>query len=106
AAAVDSCGNCEAVPGPLDLLDQQVDGLGWSVGKAAGATPGEDLGPPCPAGAAQPGQLWNVDAVCPAVEALQRGAGGRCADRGVDSPQQLFARPGGGPLATGSPGGE
>jgi hypothetical protein len=36
----------EAVPDALDLLDQQVDGLGGPVGAAIGGVEGEDLGLP------------------------------------------------------------
>jgi hypothetical protein len=74
------------VPDPLDLLDQQVDRLGGSVGTAIGGVKGEDLGLPRLDGAGQPGQLGNVDAVRPAVEALQRGVGPYRVDRGVDGP--------------------
>ena len=44
----------EAVPDPLDLLDQQVDSLGGPVGAAAGGMPGEDLGLPDPDGTGKP----------------------------------------------------
>jgi hypothetical protein len=62
---------------------------------------GQDLSLPGPDGTGKPGQLRDADAVCPVVEALQRGPGGRRADRGIDGPQQLFALPGDGDLASG-----
>jgi hypothetical protein len=34
----------QAVPEALDLLDEQVDGLGGAVGGAPGDMPGQDLG--------------------------------------------------------------
>jgi len=46
--------------------------------------PDKDLGLPRPHGAGQPGQLGHRHAICPAVEAVQRGAGGRHTDHGVD----------------------
>jgi len=58
------------MPDPLDLLDQQVHGFGGSVGAAAGGVEGEDLGLPGSHGASQPGQLGDLDAIAPAVEAL------------------------------------
>ena len=62
---------------------------------------GEDLDLPRLDGPGKPGQLGNVDAVRPLVEALQRGVGRYRVDRGVDSPQQLLALPGGGHLTGG-----
>jgi hypothetical protein len=60
---------------------------------------GQDLDLPGPHGASQPGQLSDLDAICPAVEALQGGAGRRRADRcSVDSAQQFLALPGRGHL--------
>jgi hypothetical protein len=61
--------------------------------------PGQDLGLPGPHRASQPGQLRDPDAVCPAVEALQGGAGRRHANRGVDRAKQLLPLPGGRHLA-------
>ena len=58
---------------------------------------GEDLGLPDSHGAGQPGQLRNLDAITPAVEAVQGGMGRRRAARGVDRSQQLLALPGRGP---------
>jgi hypothetical protein len=49
----------------------------------------------------QAGQLRDLDAVCPAVEAIQGGAGYRRASRGVDRSQQLLALPGGSDLTSG-----
>jgi hypothetical protein len=68
--------------------------------------PGQDLGLPGPHGASQPGQLLDLDAICPAVEAVQGGAGCRRAGRGVDGPEQLFALPGRGDLTGGISGGK
>jgi hypothetical protein len=90
----------------LDLLDEQVDGLGGSVGAAIGDMPGQDLGLPGSHGAGQPGQLSDLDAFRPADEAVQRGPGRRRAGRGVDGPQQLLALPGRGQLASRISGGE
>ena len=88
----------EAVPDPLDLLDEQVHGLGGPVGTALGRVEGEDLGFPGPDSAGKPRQLRHPDAVRPAVEALQRGPGvGQVAD-GIDRTQQLLALPGRGDL--------
>jgi hypothetical protein len=42
------------VPDVLDLLDEEVDGLGGPVGTAAGGVKGEDLGLPRPDGAGKP----------------------------------------------------
>jgi hypothetical protein len=53
---------------------------------------GEDLGLPGPHGASQAGQLSDLDAVGPAVEALKGGVGRRRADRGVDGPASARAR--------------
>src|SRR5215217_6876745 len=65
----------EAMPDPLHLFDQQVDGLGEAVGAAVGGVKCEDLGLPCPDGAGEPGQLSDLDAITPPVEAVQGGAG-------------------------------
>jgi hypothetical protein len=73
----------EAVPDPLHLLDQQVDGLGGPVGTAIGSRPSEDLGLSGSYGASQPGQLGDLDAIAPAVKAIQGGAGCWHADRNV-----------------------
>jgi hypothetical protein len=56
---------------------------------------GKDFGLPGPDGAGQPGQLRDPDAVCPAVKAVQGGAGRRRTDRSIDGAQQLLALPGG-----------
>jgi hypothetical protein len=61
----------EAVADALHLLDQQVDGLDGPVGAAIGGMPGQDLGLPSSHGAYQPGQLGDLDAIAPAVEAIQ-----------------------------------
>jgi hypothetical protein len=61
--------------------------------------PGEDLGLPGPHGASQPGQLSNLDAIAPVVEAVQRDAGWR-AGRCVDGAEQFLALPGRGDLAS------
>jgi hypothetical protein len=63
--------------------------------------PGQDLALPGAHGAGQPGQLSDPNVVCPAVEAVQGGAGRRHANRGVDGPQQLLALPGRSHLAAG-----
>jgi hypothetical protein len=94
----------EAVPNPFHLLDQQVHGLGGPVGAALGGMPGQDLGLPGPHGASQPGQFRELDAIAPAVEAVQGGAGCRWADRSIDGPEQFFALPGCGHLAGRIPG--
>ena len=60
----------EAMADPLHLLDQQVHGFGGSVGAASGGMEGEDLGLPGSYGVSQPGQLGDLDAIAPAVEAL------------------------------------
>jgi hypothetical protein len=60
---------------PLDLLDQQVHGLGRAVGAAAGGVEGQDFGLPGPDGTGKARQLRQPDAVHPAVEAVQRGPG-------------------------------
>jgi hypothetical protein len=88
----------EAVLDTLDLLDQQVDGLGGSVGAAVGGVEAEDLDLPRLDGPGKPGQLRDLDAIAPAVEAIQAGAGCSYADRSVDRAQQLFALPGCGDL--------
>jgi hypothetical protein len=62
---------------------------------------GQDLGLPGAHGAGQSGQLSDLDAIAPPVEAVQGGAGRCCADRGVDGPQQLLALPGRGDLTGG-----
>ena len=80
----------EAVPDPLDLLDQQVQCLGGPVGAAIGGVEGEDLGLPRSDGAGKPRQLRHPDAVCPAVEALQGGLGVGQVTGGVDRAQQLL----------------
>jgi hypothetical protein len=61
----------EALADPLHLLDQQVDGLGGPVGAAIGGMPSKDLGLPGPYGVSQAGQLSDLDAINPAVEAIQ-----------------------------------
>jgi hypothetical protein len=68
--------------------------------------PGQDLGLPGPNGAGKPRQFRHLDAVCPAVEAVQGGAGGEHAGGGVDGSQQLFALPGRGHLASRISGGK
>jgi hypothetical protein len=67
---------------------------------------GEDLGFPGPDGAGQPRQLRHPDAVCPAVEALQRGPGVGQVAGGVDGSEQFLALPGGRHLATRVTGGQ
>ena len=62
------------MPDALDLFDEQVDGLGRSVGAPVGGVEGQDLGLPGSYGAGQAGQLGDLDAIAPAVEALQGGA--------------------------------
>src|SRR5215216_4536535 len=89
----------EAVADPLHLLDEQVDRLGGPIGAAGGQVPGQDLGLPGPHGAGQTGQLEELDAVAPAVEAVQRDAGARQITGGVDRTQQFLALPGGRDLA-------
>jgi hypothetical protein len=71
-------------------------GSTWGTGTsdARDLMPSEDLGLPGPHGAGQPGQLRDPDAVSPAVEAVQCGAGRRPAGRGIDAPQQFLALPG------------
>jgi hypothetical protein len=54
----------------------------------------------------QPGQLRDPNAVCPAVEAVQRGAGGGQVCGGVDRTQQFLALPGGRDLLKGVAGGQ
>jgi hypothetical protein len=49
----------EAVAGALDLLDQQVEALGWAVA-GAGVVMGEDLGPPRLEGRAERVDLLDV----------------------------------------------
>ena len=61
----------------------------------------EDLDLPRPDGAGEPGQLSNLDAIAPPVEAVQGGAGRGRADRGGDGPQQFLALPGRGDLTGG-----
>jgi hypothetical protein len=56
--------------------------------------PGKDLGLPGPHGASQPGQFRDLDAVRPAVEALQGSAGRRHAVGCIDDAEQLLALPG------------
>jgi hypothetical protein len=90
----------EAVPDPLHLLDEQVDRLGGPIGTALGGMPGKDLALRRPHSASQPGQLSDLDAVRPAVEAVQRGPGTDQVVGGVDGPQQLLALPGDGDLTT------
>src|SRR4029453_9947277 len=87
------------MPDALDLLDEQVHRLGRSVGAAIGGMPGQDLGLPGPHGAGQTRQLRQMDTLCPAVEAVQRGAGCWHGNRGVDGTEQLLALPGRGDLA-------
>jgi hypothetical protein len=62
----------EAVADAPALLDEQVDGLGRSVRAAICGVEGEDLGLPART-VRQPGQLRNLDAIAPAVEAVQVG---------------------------------
>ena len=62
---------------------------------------GEDFGLPGSDGAGEPGQLGHAHAVCPAVEALQRGSGVGQVVGGVDGAQQLLALPGGRDLTGG-----
>jgi hypothetical protein len=83
------------VPDPLHLLDQEVDGLGGSVGAPACGVGGEDFGLPGSYGAGEPRQLVHAHAVCPVVEALQGGSGVGRVVGGVDGSQQLLALPGG-----------
>jgi hypothetical protein len=63
--------------------------------------PGKHLGLPCPDGASQPAQLTDLDAICPAVEALQRPPGIDGTVGGIDGPEQLLALPGRGHLTGG-----
>jgi hypothetical protein len=60
--------------------------------------PGQDLGLPGPHGASQPGQLRDLDAIAPAVKAIQRGPRVSQVAGGVDRAQQLLALPGRGDL--------
>jgi hypothetical protein len=55
--------------------------------------PGQDLGLPAPDRAGQAGQLSNLDAFRPAVEAPQRGPGVSQVTGGIDRTQQLLALP-------------
>jgi hypothetical protein len=89
------------MPDPFDLLEEQVHGLDGPVGAAIGGMPGQELGLPRLDHAGKPYQLRHANAVCPTVETLERGAGRRRADRGVDRPQQLLALPARGDLASG-----
>jgi hypothetical protein len=50
----------EAVPDTLDLLDEQVDGLGGAVGAAPGRVEGQDFGLPGPDRAGQAYQLATL----------------------------------------------
>jgi hypothetical protein len=68
--------------------------------------PGQDFGLPRPDGTGQPGQLRHLDAVCPPVQAVQRGVRRRHGGRGVDGAEQLLALPGRGHLTTRVPGGK
>jgi hypothetical protein len=61
--------------------------------------PGQDLGLPGAHGAGQTGQLEELHAVAPTVQAVQRGLGARQIIGGVHRPQQLLALPGGSDLA-------
>jgi hypothetical protein len=61
--------------------------------------PSQDLGLPDAHGAGQAGQLEELHAVAPAVEAVQGGPGARQITGGIDRPQQFLALPGGGDLA-------
>ena len=67
---------------------------------------GKDLGLPGPNGASKPRQFHHLDAVGPAVEAIQGGAGGEHAVGGVDASEQLFALPSRDDLAGRIPGGQ
>src|SRR6266498_6065030 len=96
----------KAVPDALDLLDQQVDGLGGAVGAAAGGMPGQDLGLPRPDRSGQPRELRHANPVYPMVEAFQGDQGGRHADRRVDGSEQLLALPGRGDLTGRIPSGQ
>jgi hypothetical protein len=49
-----------AVAEAADLLDEQVDGFGGSVGGAVGGVEGEELVAPAVDGASEPGQLGDV----------------------------------------------
>ena len=82
------------MPDPLDLLDEQIHGLGGPIGTAIGGMEGKDFGLPDPDGASQPGQLRDLDAICPVVEALQRGPSVSQVAGGIDRAQQLLALPG------------
>ena len=64
----------KAVADALDLLDQQVHGLGGPARAAIGGMPGKDLGLPGPHGAGKARQLRHPDAVSPALEAAPAGA--------------------------------
>jgi hypothetical protein len=81
----------KAVPEGFDLPSEQVHGLDGRIGAAAGRVEGEDLDLPRAAGAGQARQLGDLDAIRPAVQAVEGGAGRCGAGRGVDGPQQLFA---------------
>jgi hypothetical protein len=50
----------KSVPDPFDLLDQQVDRFGGSVGHAGGVEVGQQLGLPGVDGAGQPVQFADV----------------------------------------------
>jgi hypothetical protein len=89
------------VPDSLHFLDEQVDRLGEPVGAAGGLVPGQDLWPGRPHGAGQAGQLEELHTIAPAVEAVQRGAGGRQVSGGVNRIQQFLALPGGRDLTEG-----
>jgi hypothetical protein len=64
----------KAVADALDLLDQQVHGLGGPVRAAIGGMPGKDLGLSGPHGAGKARQLRHPDAVSPALKAAPAGA--------------------------------
>jgi hypothetical protein len=49
--------------------------------------PGQDLGLPSAHGAGQAGQLKELHAICPTVEAVQRGAGAGQVTGGIDRTQ-------------------
>ena len=89
----------ESVADAFDLLDQQVDALGGSVGETAGGVEREDLGFPGEDGLGEPDELGDLGVGDEVVERDETAAGVREIGCGVDLPAHLLGHPRGADLA-------
>ena len=90
----------ESVTDAANLLDEQVDGFGRSVGTPGGVI-GEDLVLPAGDGAGEPAEFGDVGIGAPQVERFEPTPGMGYALGCVYLPKQLLTQGGGGDLTVG-----